>query len=232
MSDQGPLRDMSMNDLALQCEQETNRYFKRQAFDSGYCFELFRRAIQDRSKSAWDFICVQYQALVTAWVTQHYAFESTREDAEFFVNGAFGKISGTITPEKFSHFSDLGFLLQYLKMCVHSVIMDYTRTVDYTALHNWDEATEEESGEPSPEEQTIDHADRQRLWQLIRDRLHDEKERIVIHGSFVLDLKPQDLFAHFPGAFESVDEIYRIKQNVIARLRRDSEFRKLLGLDD
>ena len=232
MSAEGPLQSMSMNDLARRCEQETNRYFKRLAFDSGFCFELFRRAIQDGSKTAWDFICTQYQALVTGWVTQHYAFASTREDAEFFVNGAFGKISGTITAEKFSSFSDLGYLLRYLKMCVHSVIMDYTRTVDYTALYNWDEATDEKDEDPSPEEQAIDHSDRQRLWQFVRDRLHDEKERLVIHGSFVLDLKPQEIYDHFPAIFEDVDEVYRIKQNVIARLRRDAELRKLLGWGD
>lgn len=232
MSGEGPLQDMSMNDLALRCEQETNRYFKRLAFDSGFCFELFRRAIQDGSKTAWDFICTQYQALVTGWVIQHHSFAATHEDAEFFVNGAFGKISGTITAEKFGSFSDLGYLLRYLKMCVHSVIMDYTRTVDYTSLYNWDEATDEKDEDPSPEEQAIDHSDRQRLWQFIRDRLHDEKERLIVHGSFVLDLKPQEIYDHFPATFEDVDEVYRIKQNVIARLRRDAELRKLLGWDD
>ena len=95
-----------------------------------------------------------------------------------------------------------------------------------------DEATEEESGDPSPEEQAIHHSDGQRLWQFIRDHLHDEKERIVIHCSFVLDIKPQEIYELYPQLFESVDEIYRIKQNVITRLRRDPELRKLLGLDD
>lgn len=232
MSDEGPLQSMPVNDLALRCEQETNRYFKRQAFDSGYCFELFRRAIKDGSAIAWDFICRQYQALVTGWVIQHYAFASTHEDAEFFVNGAFGKISGTITPEKFSSFSELGYLLRYLKMCVHSVIMDYTRTVDYTELFAWDEATDEESEDPSPEEQAVDQSARQKLWDFLRSRLHDNKERAVIEGSFVFDMKPQEIFEHFRGTFQDVDEVYRVKQNVLSRLRRDSELRKLLGLDD
>ena len=232
MSHEIKLQHMAIDDLANLCAQETSLYFKHQASDTQYCFELFRRAIQEGSKVAWETICIQYEKLVTGWVNQHYAFSATREDAEYFVNGAFGKISGTLTADKFGKFSDLGYLLRYLKMCVHSVIMDYNRTVDYTALYALDEATEEEAEDPSPEEQAIGHSERESLWGLTSARLHDEKERTVIHGSFVLDLKPQEIYDHFPGVFNDVDEVYRVKQNVVSRLRRDSEFRKLLGLDD
>ncbi len=225
-------QQMAMDDLANFCAQETNLYFRHQTHDTKYCFELFRRAIQEESKAAWDAICAQYQMLVKGWVIQHHAFDSTREEAEYFVNGAFSRISATITPVKFGSFSDLGYLLRYLKMCVHSVIMDYSRTVDYTALLTLDDASEEASRDPSPEEQAMDHSNRQTVWELTRQRLHDEKERLVIEGSFVLDLKPQEIFDHFPRVFSDVDEVYRVKQNVISRLRRDSEFRKLLGLYD
>ena len=232
MSHEIKLQHMAIDDLAYQCAQETNLYFRHKVHDTQYCFELFRRAIQEGSRAAWDIICSQYQSLVTAWVNQHYAFSATREEAEFFVNGAFSKISGTITPDKFRSFSDLGYLLRYLKMCVHSVIMDYNRTVDYTALYDLDEASREESTDPSPEDQAIDHSSQQALWELIDTRLHDDQERAVIEGSFVLDLKPQEIYEHFRGVFSDVNEVYRVKQNVISRLRRDDEFRKLLGLDD
>ncbi len=223
---------LAVDELAQKCRQETNNYFKHQVHDDRYCFELFRRAIQEQDKYAWDMICVQYQSLVTGWVSQHSGFEASGEEAEFFVNGAFGKISGTLSPEKFQSFSDLGYLLRYLKMCVHSVITDYNRAADYADLSALDEAEEEESPELSPEEQALDQSNRQTFWNLTRTRLHDEKERLVIHGSFVLDLKPQEIYDHFQSAFSDVDEIYRVKQNIISRLRRDSEFRKLLGLDD
>jgi hypothetical protein len=48
----------------------------------------------------------------------------------------------------------------------------------------------------------------------------------------MLDLKPQELYDHFRGVFSDVDEVYRVKQNVLARLRRDPEFQKLLGGND
>lgn len=233
MTHENELKHMAVEALALQCAQETNRYFKHKDHNAQYCFELFRRAIEEGSKAAWDLICTQYQALVMGWVTQHYAFEASGEEAQYFVNGAFGKISGTITADKFGRFSDIASLLSYLKLCVHSVIVDFTRTIDYANLSTLDEIEEvEESGDPSPEEHLMEQSERRTLWDLLAARLNDRKERLVIHGSFVLDLKPQEILEHFRGEFSDIDEIYRIKQNVITRLRRDSEFRKLFGSDD
>ena len=233
MTQEVSLQNMAVEALAQQCAQETTLYFKHKDHNTQYCFELFRRAIQEKSNEAWEFICTQYQALVTRWVTQHYGFSSSGEEAQDFVNRAFSKIYGTITAEKFGRFSDLGSLLRYLKLCVHSVIVDFTRSMDYANLSAWEETSEEEkSRDPSPEEQAIHHSEGRTLWELLAERLHDRKERLVIHGSFVLDLKPQELLDHFRGEFSDIDEIYRIKQNVITRLRRDSEFRKLLGMDD
>lgn len=233
MSHEISLQQMTVEDLAANCAQETNLYFKRQIHDTQYCFELFRRAIQEKSEDAWNFICAQYDALVTRWVTQHYGFAASGEEAQDFVSKAFSKISTTITAEKFGKFSDLGSLLRYLKLCVHSVIVDFRRTIDYANLSAWDEIShQEQSAEPTPEEQAADRSERQTLWDLVSNRLHDRKERLVMHGSFVLDLKPQELIAHFHYEFGDIDEIYRIKQNVITRLRRDSEFRKLMGMDE
>jgi hypothetical protein len=70
------------------------------------------------------------------------------------------------------------------------------------------------------------------MWEWMNAWLEDDKERRVIYGLFVLALKPQELFDHFRNLFNEVDEIYRVKQNVIARLRRDPEFRKLLSEGD
>jgi DNA-directed RNA polymerase specialized sigma24 family protein len=233
MSREVGVQQMALEALAQQCAQETDLYFKQKIHDTRYCFELFRRAIQEGSKAAWDLICIQYDALVTGWVTRHYGFASSGEEAQDFVNEAFRKIFSTITAERFGRFSDLGALLRYLKLCVHSVIVDFMRATDYANLSAWEETSENVRMEdPSPEEQAMDVSERQKLWELLLPRLHDEKERLVIYGSFVLDLKPQELLDQFSNVFSSIDEIYRVKQNVIARLRRDIEFRKLFGMGD
>jgi len=46
----------------------------------------------------------------------------------------------------------------------------------------------------------------------------------VVYGTYVLDLKPRELCRRYRSVFSSVREVYRIKQNVLARLRRDEQW--------
>ena len=232
MSHEIKLEHMAVAELAHKCAQETDLYFNHHDYDSSYCFELFRRAIQESNQSAWESICIQYQPLVTGWVKKHRGFETTGEQIEYFVNGAFGKIAATLTPVRFDGFPNIGSLLRYLKMCVHSVIVDYQRTVERANFYPLEDAAEEASTEPATEDQALDRSHDEALWEWMNAWLEDEKERRVIYGLFVLALKPQELYEHFRNLFAEVDEIYRVKQNVIARLRRDPELRKFLGQGD
>jgi hypothetical protein len=84
---------------------------------------------------------------------------------------------------------------------------------------------------PTVESRALDHVHRQEFWDRIDARLRNEKERRVVYGSFVLALKPRELYAQFREAFRDVNEVYRVKENVLARLRRDTELQKLLGGD-
>lgn len=232
MSHEIELQQMTVSDLAQRCAQETDLYFHQKEHDPSYCFELFRRAIQESNQAAWEIICVQYQPLVSGWVRQHHAFQDSGEEIQYFVNGAFGKIFSTITSNRFEGFSDIGFLLRYLKLCVHSVILDYKRSAEQINPYPLEEALNNASTDPTVEDQQLDQADRQALWDWINAWLNDQKERLVVYGSFALALKPQEIYDLFRDQFSDVDEVYRVKQNVISRLRRDPEFRKLFGGDD
>ena len=220
---------MALPDLADRCAAQTNLFFQHQTHDPRYCFELFRRAIRERDESAWDLICIQYKGLVSGWVRQHSRFDATEEDIDYFVYGAFAKIAISLTPEKFGGFSDISALLRYLKMCVHSVIMDHIRSAEEERIARLEDITKEGAPDPSPEEQALDRSAQQALWSSINSRLNDEKERAVVYGSFVLALKPQELYQLHRNLFRDVDEIYLVKQNVISRLRRDVVFRDLFG---
>lgn len=232
MTDEVDLQHLPVDDLAKRCAQETELFFQHLAQDSKYCFELFRRAIRDTDQFAWDMIYAQYKSLVVGWVKNSQAFEASGEEVEYFVNSAFGKLAGILTVEKFSGFAEIGSLLRYLKMCVHSVIVDHNRLADKVNLYPLEDVENEASTDPTLENQTMEHAYRQKFWDLVSRRLHDEKERLVMQGLFILALKPRELFERARHMFSDVDEIYRVKQNILARLGRDPEFGKLLGQDD
>ncbi|MGD8405600.1 MAG: hypothetical protein PVJ21_18220 [Anaerolineales bacterium] len=234
MSRESKTTNLILTDLARICAEETELFFQHRDHDTRYCFELFRRAIRENDQYAWEIIFNQYQSLVTGWVRHHQGFKPSGEEEQFFVTGAFAKISSILTAEKFDKFSDLKALLSYLKMCVHSVITDYNRKADQASLQISfeDIQIDIKSSDPAPESKVLDKLGNQTLWTQLKERLNDEKERLVMQGVFVLALKPRELCDYYKGTFENVEEVYRIKQNIFARLRRDSEFRGLFGMDD
>ena len=225
---------VSLADLTQQCAQETDRFFHGEEYDPQHCFELFRLAIVEGEQFAWEAIYTQYKPLVGRWIQQHSGFETSGEEIQYFINRSFEKIWGALSPEKFRQFPDLGYLLRYLKMCVHSVITDYNRLHELAMEIPLIERSSIEIADQHQalEDWTLDRMQRMRFWEALNQRLNDEKERQVIYGSFMLALKPRELIDVFPNLFADVDEVYRIKQNILARLRRDSQFGEIIDQND
>lgn len=226
---------LPLNELVKRCAEETDRFRMRLKEDSRFCFELFRRAISERDQFAWDMICKQYKPLMADWwVKPHRGFRASGEDLDQIINRTYEKFWSALTPEKFSKFSDLKPLLNYLKLCVESVIVDHSRKVQPPSQYLFDDESPIWGKDPSPEPEVkmMDDEKNQAFWEWINSRLHDEQERLVVYGSFALDLKPQEICDKFQDMFRDVDEVYTIKQNVINRLRRNPDFRKFLGKDD
>ena len=231
MSDRADVRLLTLTGVAHRCSQETELFFRRQSCEPRYCFELFRRAIVHANHRAWELVYDQYRSLVTGWVARHSAYPTSGEEVQYFVNRAFEKMWVAVPPDKFSKFLDLKSLLRYLQMCVHSVILDQARVAERSGVDIPDEllVAEGATANPTVETQAIDRVHRQEFWRQLGTRLHDEKERKVVYGSFALALKPRELYTQFPDTFRDVNEVYRIKENVLDRLRRDSELKELLG---
>ena len=219
-----------LEDIAQRCAHETDRFFHQQESDPRYCFELLRRAIVDRCQRAWEFAYAQYQPLVTSWVRRHTAFPACGEDAQYLVNRAFEKMWTALTPAKFGRFPALNALLRYLQMCVHSVILDAVRMAERTPTVPYEQLPVHQNPEPAaPENQAMERMQRRALWEEINARMHDDQERQVVYASFVLALKPREICSQFPDLFRDVKQVYRVKENVLARLRRDPELARLLG---
>jgi DNA-directed RNA polymerase specialized sigma24 family protein len=233
MSHQTDLRLLTLAGIAHRCARETELFFQRQSYDPRYCFELFRRAIVELSQRAWEFAYAQYHPLVAGWVERHSAFPDSGEEVQYFVNRAFEKMWAALTPDKFSRFPNLKSLLRYLKMCVHSVILDQVRVAEKSVVGIQAEslAARNSAGDPMVENQALSRMDRQEFWDEIQARLRNEKERLVVYGSFVLALKPRELYSHFQEMFCDITEVYRVKENVLGRLRRDTDLKKLHGQD-
>jgi DNA-directed RNA polymerase specialized sigma24 family protein len=231
MTHQMNLQSLTLAGIVHRCTQETERFFRRQGHDPRFCFELFRRAIVDRSQHAWAQVYTQYRPLVAGWVERHSAFTSSGEEVQYFVNRAFEKMWSALTPAKFTKFPNLKSLLRYLQMCVHSAILDQVRRMELAVVDIQDELVMGQAGQVPGGDDALARIHRQELWSEISRRLHDEQERSVVYGSFVLGLKPREIVAQFGDQFGDVREVYRAKENVLARLRRDVELSRFFGGD-
>jgi len=222
------LRLIDVDRLADECADQTARFFSRTEHDTGYCYELFRRAIISRNDYAWEKIYDIYQPLIASWVGRHSGLGTADEEVDYFVNCAFDKLWSAVNAEKFGQIQDLASLLRYFQMCVYSVIVDYARgnqfsttDLDILANHVAPDST-------SIEKYVTDQLERLRLWEMVTKLTQDEREIIVLRYSFVYDLKPAQIYAAHPDQFESLEELYRVKRNLLNRLRRNQMLRQFL----
>ena len=226
-------RQLPLEELAQKCAQETDHYHRRQPHNNKFCFELFQRAFQGRDR-AWDCIYLQYQPQVAGWVRKHPGFDASGEEVQYFIIGSFTKFWKAMMPDRFRGFAELGSLLRYLQICVHSVITDFNRSREIADA--FDPADEPEpKGKPErrkTEADVLNGIRWQKCEEWVNARLHDEKERLVMKLYIDDGLKPREIHALFPDKFQDVAEVYRIRQNVVSRLGRDPEFDQFCGEDD
>ncbi|MBV9328173.1 MAG: hypothetical protein JO352_31035 [Chloroflexi bacterium] len=223
------VRELPLVELARRCREETLRFLSGGERDDAYCFEIFHRAVVDRDDAAWEAIVAQYRGIVLAYVGQHTAATVLRETDEYWINRAFQRFWGAVGPQRFGQFPDLPSLLKYLKLCVHSVLMDEMRARRAASASSLDDVPEAVPARTNAENTVVGELSGQQLWDAIIREVQDEAERKVVLLSFARDLKPSEIAERHPDLFATVADVYRIKRNVIERLRRSAEIRSFLS---
>lgn len=218
----------SLNEVARRCREETERFFQRLVHDTRYCYELFRRALAQRDGEAFELLMLNYRSLMDSWVRRHPKFSQTGEDAELFANTAFERLWMAIPPANFGHFPDLRALLRYLQMCAHCSVADYVRSTQQTVSLEPADPDAPPRELPAPEA-GLSAAEKSEIWKAVAVEMRTEKERIVLHCCYALDMKPSEIYQAYPTVFASVQDVYRTKQNVLERLRRNEALRRFLA---
>lgn len=224
-----PIELLSIAELARSCSEETTKFLRQGTSNDRYCLELFRRAIINRNDDAWNSIYQQYAPLVLTWITQHQsaALLLGQDGSAPLVNAAFAKFSQALTPVKIGNFDTLAAILKYLKMCVHSVVADEVRARQSRQYEETLEAIEHEPAGEDPAENVVSTLSAQHIWEVIQEELHGEDERILVYLVYVQGMKPAEISASHRRYFPGVDDVYRVKRNVLERLRRNRRLRTL-----
>jgi hypothetical protein len=220
--------ELPVVELARRCREETLRFLRGEDRDDAFCFEIFQRAVVQRNDDAWEAIVAQYRGIVLAYVSQHSVAAMLHEADDYWVNRAFQRFWSAVGADRFGRFPDLPALLKYLKLCVHSVLMDEMRSRRASSLNSLEEIPESQPAQNNDERDVVGKLAGEQLWAAIVHELQDEAEEKVVYLSFARDMKPSEIVERHPDLFATVADVYRVKRNVIERLRRSSAIRAFL----
>lgn len=218
---------LSVDELAQRCAEETEKFSRREANDSQFCFELLRLALADGLDDAFTRVYVVYERQVLNWVHKHQRFEQTGESAEFFAGMALRSFYFALRGPKFERFPTLQQVLAYLKMCVNTSIMQYIRDQQPGATMPLDDLTE---AAHTPDLGM--RADAAALWQLVAGVLPDERDRLLARCVFLLDLKPRQIIAAYPGLWGNERDVSVALYRIRRALRADPTLRREAGVGD
>ena len=202
-----------------------------------FCFELFRRAIVEKSEQCWSAVYQQYKKLVYGWIIQ-FAKSSEQIGAissEEMVLDAFTAFWRAYTPEKLKNADRLASVLAYLKSCAATSVLQARRKAESIALETaWNDGVVESEmmtaqAQAGAESTVLQQISTDRLWDIVEHCCHNEKDRIIARLSLVANLKPRVILEHHPELFTDVAEIYMLGRNLKQRLSRDEALRDLWG---
>ena len=151
------------------------------------------------------------------------------EDDDFWLNRTFERFWVAVSPERFGAFPTLGALLGYLQRCAESVIEDAARRLRHRPPPAPGADTTAQLGAAGAgPEAVVDEVHAEALWAAICAETQDQAEATIARLSFLQDLKSREIYEWHPETFASVAEVYRIKRNLIERLRRNPAIRAFL----
>jgi hypothetical protein len=187
-------------------------------------YELFRSAIVERSSEAWAAIYAYYRPVILGWSRQYCAKSSSDESPEDIADRALSRAWSALTAEQFAHFNSLAALMAYLRSCVVAAVIDNSRA----------KATRERAYQrlevravATPEQVVLQNNVRLAFWRQVLKIVTSDLERVVLRETFVLALPPRQIFVRHPDLFEDVALVYALKRNLVNRLVRSRELRRL-----
>jgi hypothetical protein len=223
------LRDVPLDDVIQGCRIESGR---PRGQEQGYCFELFRRAVEERQQDAWCALDKQYHNLVLRWLADGSA-ELTRQQVEEIAPETWSKFwraqanADTPLSERFAH---VGAVLKYLRQCTFSVVREYERRLWRRERIRQRLEVEGKITSTLSEEELLARIEREQLLQQVRQWVHthvtDPQELRVLSLSYEHGLTPAEIADSYPQEFSNAQTVRRLKERVLKRARRAMESRQ------
>lgn len=217
--DEPALSSMSVSTLAEHCKWEIINYRHGDPSNDRYALELFRRAMLQCDECAWECLQQVFNEILRGWMRHHPSRETAcyLDSEENYIALAFERFWQATVHNQQLEFSTLPAALHYLRASLHGAILDTLR-----AYSRPREAPLPQSGDPA-EPQVEDQEDSRELWEIIQRLLPHAREQRLAYLLFHCGLKSREVVRFCPQEFNDVQEVYRLRRNIMQRLLRNAD---------
>ena len=212
--------EMSLPELAAQCLRELGNYRRGEPCTDTYGLELLHRATIQDNQEAWSWVQHCFGGLVRGWLRRHPKREVAcrLESEENYVAQAFERFWQATAFNQRVEFSTLAAALQYLRASLNGAILDMLRA--YARPREVSLPGPGEPGEPLVEDST----DSSEVWDILHMILSNPREQRLAYLLFHCGLKPREIIRFCPQEWSDVQEIYRLRRNIMERLVRNADY--------
>jgi hypothetical protein len=211
---EGQLRNMSVPALVARCLREINGYRRGETQDIPSCLELFHRARVQHDDGALEALRQCFSELERDWIRRHPQKEVVCrfESEEYYAALAFERFWQVVIHRQELEFGTLPAALACLQASLNGVILETLRTYSQSSKVAFLET--DDAGEP-----VVENAENGgTLWEIIQRMLPNEREQRVAYLLFHCGLQPGEIVRGNPQEFSDVQEVARLRRNIIARL--------------
>jgi len=178
--------------------------------------ELFRRATLQGNQEARARVQHCFREVVHGWLGRHPSREVAcrLESEEYYVAQAFERFWQATAQSQQVAFKTLAATLQYLRSSLHGAVLDTLRA--YSRPQEVPLPEPGEAGESGAE----DHMEGPEVWEILQRLLPDPRERRLAYLLYHCGLKPREIVRFCAPEWNDVQEIYRLRRNILERLVR------------
>ena len=189
----------------------------REEYHGQYWLEMFCRALKENDQHMQGWLQRNFSVIILNWIHGHpksrLACQLRAE--EYYIIETFRCFWQTLIKQQKFDLPSMAYVLSYLHVIMNGVILN--------ALRNYSSPQEIPLPNMAGDVQSNDNDSFHEVWGLIEGKLSNTRERRIAYLLFQCALKPGEIVDHFPNEFSDVNEISRIRRNIIELLNREDQ---------
>lgn len=208
---------MNIDDLAQRCIEETDKFYRGQANDTQYCYELFRLALAEESSDALTKVRQIFEPQMLKKIYNNSLFRYANESAEDIAHMGFVKCYLYLRGDKFSNYKDVAPILTYWQRCVWTALRE--------AVTPTSQSASEVSGADAPP------SDFFALWEHLCSVLPDDCDQVLVQSRYINKQKPATIAHDHPECWDDSHAVSVRLYQIKSKLFMDSGLRQWAGVE-